>query len=415
MLERVKDHTEYDCSGQILNVRMKYGFDTITMPNTVKNFLMSHDSFVHPRHVLRNEVSLYNITKTEAVFVEAPPGVEAWRHQYGSFHKQAQFDYAIKVIRMPLYAFHRLASEVGDPAANLIFMNFIPRSGSTLMCRVFEATGKCVSFAEPHTLSQMLAKVVQPEEEIEFSRTVQSGVRLLCKPRQNADVLAFMIKMLPQGDLINFHLKKHFPEARFMFLYRNPRECVISVQRVSNTLNCSRVVLRIEKFNRTLYVKAMRVAIFDKGLICAGLPIIQILQATPSPLAIVGYYFWATYVKLNIMFNETNSSKPLSAHIYMPGIKYEDIVANPHESIRVILEHCGLPLDLLPLALSGINTDSQANSVIGRAQLATHEKTANLIGSVAEDITVLSKYYGTPDLSEDYRFPETITKAVYGI
>jgi hypothetical protein len=61
--------------------------------------------------------------------------MEVWQCGYGSFHKVAQYNHAIRLIRMPIWAFYKLSEEVGDPPAKIIFAEFVPRSGSTLMCR----------------------------------------------------------------------------------------------------------------------------------------------------------------------------------------------------------------------------------------------------------------------------------------
>ena len=97
------------------------------------------------------------MTDEEAIFVEALPGCELWRSSYNAFFDVAQFRYAVRIIRMPISSFHRLADQLGDPS-NVTFITMIGRSGSTLITQMFEQTGDVVTMSEPPTFS-FLAEV----------------------------------------------------------------------------------------------------------------------------------------------------------------------------------------------------------------------------------------------------------------
>ena len=45
------------------------------------------------------------------------------------------------------------------------------------------------------------------------------------------------------------------------------------------------------------------------------------------------------------------------------GVRYEDVVGNPHESIKRILEYCRLPVDLVEAGVRGLEVDSQKDSM----------------------------------------------------
>ena len=54
-------------------------------PLTMRDFISTHESFTSPEYVLQDHISLFFISGENAVFAECPPGVEAWRSNYGAF------------------------------------------------------------------------------------------------------------------------------------------------------------------------------------------------------------------------------------------------------------------------------------------------------------------------------------------
>jgi hypothetical protein len=163
-------------------------------------------------------------TDDEAIFVEAPEEVEVWQNRYGSFHKVAQYNHATYLIRMPLWAFYKLSEEVGDPPVKIIFAEFVPRSGSTLMCQLFEATGKCVVFSEP---SVVMYSTIKKDFDSEGAHW-RACLRMLCKPIPGIDVRAYFIKTTVFRENMNQRLEEAIPETKFLFLYRDVSACVRS-------------------------------------------------------------------------------------------------------------------------------------------------------------------------------------------
>ena len=56
-----------------------------------------------------------------------------------------------------------------------------------------------------------------------------------------------------------------------------------------------------------------------------------------------------------------------SGKVDVVAVRYEDLVANPTESIRRILEHCRLPVELVEAARRGLDFDSQRNSPLAKS------------------------------------------------
>jgi hypothetical protein len=74
------------------------------------------------------------------------------------------------------------------------------------------------------------------------------------------------------------------------------------------------------------------------------------------------------------------------------GIRYEDLVKNPTESISRIFKHCRLPDELVEPGLRGMKVDSQRNSVIAK----------QIIGSIPEpELTPETMLWGNDLLRKD--------------
>jgi len=63
-------------------------------------------------------------------------GMHLWRGEYGPFMYMAQMKYCRRLIVVPLSTFHRMAVQIGDPDAKLIFLFNTTRCGSTLLTQV---------------------------------------------------------------------------------------------------------------------------------------------------------------------------------------------------------------------------------------------------------------------------------------
>ena len=75
---------------------------------------------VRSSYVLRRTVSLYAITREEAIFVETPEGVNIYSSDVHPFSMAVQFLNATKVIKMTVRDFVSSAKSFGDPAAPVI-------------------------------------------------------------------------------------------------------------------------------------------------------------------------------------------------------------------------------------------------------------------------------------------------------
>ena len=88
---------------------------------TPGDFLCLFTSTVDLDYVLKPTVSLYAVSASE-VFVETPEHVNIYSSDENVFVMLAQFEWCIRVIKVPIKAFHCLADKVGDPTVPVTWM-----------------------------------------------------------------------------------------------------------------------------------------------------------------------------------------------------------------------------------------------------------------------------------------------------
>ena len=86
----------------------------------MRDFITKHKGFKHPSYVLRPHVSLYCLTRHEAVFVETQEGEDVYENDQPLFLRQ--FALAQHVITMPLASFHKTASDMGAPRVPMTWL-----------------------------------------------------------------------------------------------------------------------------------------------------------------------------------------------------------------------------------------------------------------------------------------------------
>ena len=81
-------------SAQLLDVIYRYKLDLVLEASGAHNFLTTHAGFVNPSYVLQDNVTLYYVTATQAVFVETKEGLDVSHSDHGAFIRVAQFENA---------------------------------------------------------------------------------------------------------------------------------------------------------------------------------------------------------------------------------------------------------------------------------------------------------------------------------
>ncbi len=110
------------------------------MPNRLFDFILGHSRFGHPDIILQDNVTLYAVHPTYAVFVETDPDKSVDASNVHAFMKTAQFEYAKRVVIIPIESFHRMAQKVGAPNNRVVFLLTTGQCGSTLVCKLLQST-----------------------------------------------------------------------------------------------------------------------------------------------------------------------------------------------------------------------------------------------------------------------------------
>ena len=105
--------TTYACA-RVYRVLGRYKFDVMLSPAQARDFITWHDGCHVPSYVLSSHVTLYAVNTREAVFVETARSVHVTSCTEYAFMRLAQFQHAVRVITLPLDAFHELALQVNS-------------------------------------------------------------------------------------------------------------------------------------------------------------------------------------------------------------------------------------------------------------------------------------------------------------
>lgn len=191
------------------------------------DFRVTRAGVMDPEQLWRDSRhSLYclDLQRREVVFVELPsPEI---RLTYPCYY-HAQRETGRRLIRLGFDAFHDLVDRFAGSNPPLLSIHSVGRSGSTLVARALEHTGRRAAFSEPDCYTQLLDLACETSER---RRWLRHCTQYLCRGSE-AGTLAvikfrsFVISLAPE-------LHSEFPETRTLFLYRNALDYVRSAMQV---------------------------------------------------------------------------------------------------------------------------------------------------------------------------------------
>ena len=216
-----------------MNIIQKYRMDILAIGQE-SDFILSHDRFEHPEFCLRDDVSLYIVNKTHAVFLQAkanwpkPPYME-------DFYIIGQYESADKVITIPIDHFNKITEAMKDDGAKIIFLQNTSRCGSTLLTNIFKETGRCVCYGTPHCLSSVCSMIYTRKiwSGEQAKRIYRNVIRMMCKPYRGLEekVLAYVIKPLMTCGMSIELTQEMLPDSHQFFIYRDPSTVTVSLRR----------------------------------------------------------------------------------------------------------------------------------------------------------------------------------------
>lgn len=90
------------------------------------------------------------------------------------------------------------------------------------------------------------------------------------------------------------------------------------------------------------------------------------------------------------------------------GVRYEDIISNPVESFRAVLEFCELPTDNVEQCSQSLKLDSQKGTPLSSERLSRHP-TLEYAGEARKESDAICDKFGLPHADQEYIAPGTIT------
>ena len=354
----------------------------------VRDFITKHKGFKHPSYVLRPQVSLYCLTRHEAVFVETPEGEDVFN---GGPLFLRQFALARHVITMPLASFHKTASDMGAPRVPMTWLSSTPRSGSTLLAHVLGSAPNMRVLHEPDALTslgRMLQDGVLPAGE--YSQLLASAVGLLCKPDDRCG--AVLLKARPGVTRMMEDVYPAFPRARYLYLYRNSLK----------TLNSCLALAAVDPASRALRVvldSSVLSTVFPcarKWLYAAVAGINEKPSASlrPSHLTASGIAMaaWAAGVARSAEFRDRG--------LPVRTILYEDIMRNPHAACQELFKLLELRPEYVSQALQVFRKDFNRSPPLPHA-----DSRRALPQEVRQEANMVLKKYGLPKVGERVELP----------
>lgn len=341
-----------------LHIQNKFRYPVV--PASIDDFQVIEGEPIDPGVILAQPtISLYCLdeAKQRAIFVETTPGVELSREP---FFYQAQFDQAQQLIAVPYGILPSLAQQLPNRGADLTILYTVGRSGSTLLSHVFGELSQTLSLSEPDVFCD-IALLQEPDgsRDEDLRTLLYSSTQLLCKPSPTIDPVRYVIKPRPQAIHYAAVMHQLFPQARFVFLYRNAVDFICSFARFRDELR--NTVPELEA-NLAYYSKVVPLLKVYADLINYADPVMDF------------YILWwlsclDSYLKL-----------------YRQGIpffalRYEELKSQPEATLSALFDYCALPQAAVGQGLAAFAKDSQANSALAQ------EKQRHLAPSEVEELT----------------------------
>ena len=347
---------------------------------------------VHPKYILKQNVSLYAITKDVAVFVETPEGIDIHRSDVHPFLYMAQFEQCQRVITIPVQFFHRLAGEIGDPSCHVILLSNTGRCGSTIVGQIIESVPGTLLMSEPDALTNLAyMRVARLLTEGEQDKWLASVIRVICKPHDQ-NTIRICIKPRFCAMIQMESLFRLFPDIKQMFLYRNSLETISSFLKFS-AIRPSQKILRF-------CADTDRIAAVFTSPRALNIQVLGIMHENQfkDPKAMDTYEmiatFWASAVCLAKRLKSSNNDLLL--------LKYEDLIDKPYKFCSELFKAVDIDISEVNNALCALEKDSQKGTTMAERSSGKDPWRHFTNDSIQKANIILSKYQ-LPPLGDGFR------------
>ncbi len=279
-----------------------------------------------------------------AVFVRTPDGCDL---SSAPFLRMAQFEHASHVLFIAWDQLEALAEQIPVPS-NVIFVFGIGRSGTTLVSRMLGQVQGVHSLSEPN--AQFDATMHRASNGPELTKKL-IGVctRLLCRQPDGTvpKTLAFKLYSQSLFNCADYHAA--FPDARYVFLYRDGLGWANSVFKMARGYGMA------ESLNTTGRDDAWRIISsgHDIGYLEKFVPTVA---DTCFP-SVIYAAAWALHMETYLDL--------LTTGVPFLALRYNEMNKDREAATKLLLTHCNLPEIYVSSAMKSFDYDAQEGSGIG--------------------------------------------------
>ncbi|MEM9954623.1 MAG: sulfotransferase [Chloroflexota bacterium] len=308
--------------------------------------------------VMDDTITPYCLHNDDVVLVETTADV-ALAGQ--AFLYRQQYRHAKRLYTVPQLTFCERMSQRDNQHAP-IFICGMGRSGSTLLAQMLNVPSQTLVYDEPDVYTQMAGSQVDNALVLAITNTfTRDSHRLVLKQR------SFVSYMIPQ-------LHATFPDARFLFLYRDP------VAWVQSNL---RLVLRYR-------IPEFTVRRLLHSMIAPYLTEDELSHVSNMSMIQIATRLWMKFMHL--------AQTLITDNVPILPLHYDDFIATPQSSLEHVLDWCHLPSNDLDAMLAVRDHDSQRDTPLAR------DKMSQLLLS-PEQVQQITDFIERDGWSHDSRLP----------
>lgn len=388
-----KSGIQFKHSAHVHNVlwRRKLILSSVSDPS---DFILTHKFFKHPNYVLKPNISLYCITKDEALFVEVAEDVNLYKQFDSKAFYMKQFERAHSVISMPLASFHKIAQDIGRPKVPIIWMSSTGSCGATLLSRVFGQLPGMAVISDPDALTSLaFLKKSNKFGKGEYEQLLPSALRLLCKHDDRAGI--FFVKTRPCSTCQMADVYKCFPQIYHLYIYRN------SFKTVTSHLNifAKEPISIVGKYVIDSQVLSAILPCFRKSLYHNYCYVLERTDGNENGKNLTTVGIFATSWAANIVqcLDHVDAGVPVIA------IMFEEMMKNPKKILSILFDVLELRQEYLSDAMEGFRIDPCNNNVA--SGLGLNETRRPISHQARVEADAILKKHGLPKLGERFEIP----------
>lgn len=356
-----------------------------------RDFITIYDECVRVEYLLQDNVSLYCMAKDHTYFVETNESVNVFRSETNAFLYTAQFENAVRLFRMRTSLFIELANKIGNPKVKACCIFNTGRCGSTVLAQALEKIPGTLLLSEPESLLNLgLIWKSRSLTQSQYEIILVAIVRFLCKPYNGISLV--IIKTRSHCTCHIDALRKHFPNFKIMFMYRNLMSTTSSflrIPRINKTSNYVRTYLLNSDAFSVLFPWLRRNMYYKKCVSLQDCPSSEVADRMNEVELLT--YSWASNINVVRKFLQDGG------HVLLTT--YEELMDKKIETMKTILVELDINHKHIKTAMEAFDQDSQVGTILSWDNKEEQSKGVITESDRVKACKVLFSF-GLPDINE---------------